>query len=112
MVDRQQHDVLRLQPHMIPTLRTSFSAALDQIGAALGGLRRDGNLLAPWLGDETSSDVAAYYSRRAMEAPDSSYEALVAYHSEMRRVHDTLQQMENDYRRTEGDNAALWGRKA
>ena len=28
------------------------------------------------------------------------------------RIHDTLQQMENDYIRTEGNNAAVWGLKA
>jgi hypothetical protein len=26
------------------------------------------------------------------------------------RVHDTLRRMEDDYRRTEGDNVARWGR--
>jgi hypothetical protein len=47
-----------------------------------------------------------------MDASGSSYQALVAYRDELTRVHDTLQQMEDHYRRTEGDNAALWGREA
>jgi hypothetical protein len=47
-----------------------------------------------------------------MDEPTSSYQSLVAYRNELTRVHETLQQMEDHYRRTEGDNAALWGRKA
>ena len=111
MAERQQ-DVLRLQPHMIPALRAAFSTARDQLNDALIGLRRDGSLSAPWLGDETSGEVAEHYRLRAMDAPDSSYQSLVAYRDELNRVHDTLLRMEDDYRRTEGDNAALWGRKA
>ncbi len=62
------------------------------------------------MGDEASSDVAAFYTKRALDGPHSSYNALVAYSEELERVHNTLQQMEDDYRRAEGDNAALWGR--
>ena len=47
-----------------------------------------------------------------MDAPDSSYQSLQQYRAELTHIHDTLQQMEDHYRRTEGDNAALWGRKA
>ena len=111
MSDRQR-DVLRLQPHMIPALRDAFRTALDQLDSALAELRRSGNLSAPWLGDETSAATAMYYSQRVMDGPDSSLTSLQLYRSELNRVHDTLQQMEDDYRRTEGDNAARWGRKA
>ena len=111
MTERQQ-DVLRLQPHMIPALRAAFSTAMDQVKEALVGLSRGGYLPAPWLGDEVSNDVAVHYKECAMDGPGSAYEALVAYRNELTRVHQTLQQMEDDYRRTEGDNAALWGRKA
>ena len=111
MSDRRQ-DVLRLQPHMIPALRNAFRTALDQLDGALAELRRSGNLSAPWLGDEASADTATHYSQRAMDGPESSFASLQLYRSELNRVHDTLQQMEDDYRRTEGDNAARWGRKA
>ena len=105
MVDRRQ-DVLRLQPHMIPALRSTFSSAIDQVKNAMLELSRGGYLTAPWLGDETSSDVAIHYTQRAMQGPDSSYDALVSYRNELARVHDTLQQMEADYHRTEAANAA------
>lgn len=110
-MDRPQ-DVLRLQPQMIPALRASFREALDQVNAATSIVRRDGVLAEPWLGDEVSADVAAHYTRRALDDPDSSYQALVSYREELRRVHDTLQQMEDEYRRREGDDATQWGRLA
>lgn len=111
MVERQQ-DVLRVQPQAIPALRTAFAAARDQLNDALIELSRRGYIHTPWLGDQASGDVAAHYALRAMEAPDSSFQALTAYRSELERIHDTLQQMEDEYRRREGDNAALWGRMA
>ena len=111
MSDRQQ-DTLHLQPHMIPLIRQAFATSLGQLNDVLVGLRREGNLAQPWLGDEASHEVAAHYMERAMNGPESSYQALVAYRDELGRVHDTLHQMEAAYRRTEGDNAALWGRMA
>jgi hypothetical protein len=97
---------------MIPALRASFSGAVNHINDTVSGLHRAGYLTGPWLGDETSQEIATYYTRRAMDAPDSSYQSLVAYRDELARIHDTLQEMEDHYRRTEGDNTALWGRKA
>ena len=111
MIERRQ-DVLRLQPHMIPTLRRTFADALAQLNNTLTGLRREGNLSAPWLGDETSKEVAAHYTSRAMDGAHSSYQILLAYRDELGRVHDTLQQMEENYRRNEGEDATRWGRRA
>ena len=104
-----QQDVLRLQAHMIPALRLSFRSAIDQLADVMSTLRRDGNLNEPWLGDEVSAEVAAHYARRALDDPDSSYQALVAYRDELLRVHDTLQRMEDEYRRNDGDDATRWG---
>ena len=111
MAERQL-DTLRLQPQMLPAVRAEFRAAVDQLSVALMSLKRDGPLLSPWLGDEASGEVAAHYTARALEAPDSSYAALIAYRDELTRIHDTLQQMEDHYRRTEGENAARWGLRA
>ena len=41
--------------------------------------------------------MAAHYTRRAMEAPDSSYRSLQQYRAELSHVHDTLQRMEDQY---------------
>jgi hypothetical protein len=97
---------------MIPAMRTSLASALDQIDSALIQLRQGAHLPAPWLADEVSHEVAVHYTRRAMDGPASSYKYLVAYRDELARIHDSLQQMEDHYRRTEGDNAATWGRRA
>ena len=111
MVD-QQHDVLRLQPHMIPSVRAKFEAAVNQVNAALVGLNQGGYLPRPWLGDEISSAVAEHYTTRALDGPNSSYRLLVTYRDELRRIHDTLQQMEENYRRNEGQDPTRWGRQA
>ena len=108
----QRQDVLRLQPHMIPMVRAAFGTAIDQLDDAIGGLRRDGVLSEPWLGDETSRDAATHYTLVAMDGPDSSFNLLQQYRAELNRVHDTLARMEDEYRRREGDDAARWGRMA
>jgi hypothetical protein len=111
MNDRPE-DVLHLQPHMISTLRNAFSAAVDQIDQALVLLRQSGHLAGPWLGDEISGEVAAHYNLRAMEEPKSSYKALVAYRDELNRTNDTLQRMEDEYRRRDDDASTDFGRRA
>ena len=97
----RQQDVLRLEPHMIPELRAAFDSALSELGQALIDLGNRGYLPTAWLGDETSAAVAAHYTRRAMEQPDSSYRALLEYEAELTRVRDTLQRMEDHDRHTE-----------
>ena len=74
-----QQDILRLQPHMIPALRATFGTATDQVDLALQKLRQMGPVHEPWLGDEVSAAVASHYAGRALDDPDSSYQALVAY---------------------------------
>jgi hypothetical protein len=64
------------------------------------------------MGDRISEDARVFYNRTVMESQDGSLAALFAYQGELTRIHDTLKAMEDNYRRTEGDNAALWGRQA
>lgn len=105
-------DGLQLQPEALADLRNSFSSALLQLNDALAVLGRSGYLPSPWLGDETSAEVAAHYERRAMNDPDSSYQALLAYRDELTRVHDALQRMEDAYRRGEVDASEHWEPRA
>lgn len=89
--------ILRLQLPMIPALRAEFDGAITQLGTALVDLRTRGYLATTWLGDETSAEVVAHYTRRAFEGPDSSYAALVGYLAELTRIRDALQRMEEQY---------------
>ena len=111
MAERQQA-LLRLQPHMIPLLRAEFGRALEQLQIALVGLNQRGYLTGPWLGDEISHEVAAHYTDRAVEGPGSSYQALVSYRDELAHIHDTLQRMEDEYRRRDHDASTDLGRRA
>ena len=106
----RQQEILHVEPGMIPGLRAAFAAAVDQVDVALLSLSRSGYLPGPWLGDEASSEVAAHYTRRAMEAADSSFQSLQQYRAELSRVHDTLQRMEDQYRSTDLDAADRYRR--
>jgi len=97
---------------MIPELRIQFREAVDLVSAALTELKRNGYLASPWLGDEVSSAVASHYMRRALDEPDSSYQALLAYRDELTRVHDTLQRMEAEYLRTDHDESTNLQRRS
>ncbi len=91
-------------------MRVAFDEALASIRHQLIRLQNEGYLGEPWLGDEMSLEVRDFYNRRVMDGADGPYSALVAYEAELLNVRDTLQRMEDEYRRTEGDNAELWGR--
>ena len=101
---------LRVEPQAIPAIRLAFDDALADLSEQLRRVRNEGYLGEPWLGDEISLEVRNFYNRHVMDSTDGPYAALVAYEAELLRVRDTLQQMEDEYRRTEGDNAELWGR--
>ena len=101
---------LRLEPCAIPAVRVAFDEALAELRPQLMRLRRDGVIAEPWLGDPVSASAAAFYHANVMEGPEGPYAALRAYEAEILKVRDNLQALEDHYRRTEGENAALWGR--
>jgi hypothetical protein len=110
MLDHPSSVTLRLALRTIPMMRAAFDGALIDIRQHLIRLQNEGYLGEPWLGDEISLEVRDFYNRHVMDSTDGPYAALVAYEAELLRVRDTLQQMEDEYRRTEGDNVELWGR--
>ncbi len=111
MRDRER-DILRYEAGALAALRGEFRSAIDQVSKALADVYRRGYLPGPWLGDEISAEVAAHYTRRAMDGPDSSYHALLSYRDELTRIHDTLQRMEEAYRRGEDAEAVRWQPRA
>ena len=110
MLDRPQA-IPRVEPHQIPALRVAFEEAAATVDGQLQRLRREGQIPRPWMGDPVSADVTRIYHAHVMDAanPNSTYAHLSTYREELREVHETLGVMEADYRRTEGDNVALWG---
>jgi hypothetical protein len=101
---------LRLEPHALPMMRTAFEEAISEVQAHVTRLGRIGFIPDAWLGDPVSATVQEHYNAAVMEAADGPYAAPVAYEAELVRICDSLQLMEDHYRRTEGDNAARWGR--
>lgn len=101
---------LKLEPNALPTARMAYEDAIVEVQAHLARLGRTGFIHEPWLGDLVSEAVQGHYNRVVMEASDGPYAAMLAYEAELTKIRDNLQLMEDHYRRTEGDNAALWGR--
>lgn len=101
---------LQVHPAAIPALRTAFDDAITELRPHLRRLRQEAYIPEPWLGDPVSAEVARVYNVKVMDAADGPYAAMVALEAELLRICDALQLMEEDYRRVEGENAALWGR--
>jgi Arc/MetJ family transcription regulator len=103
---------LRVEPSAIPAVHAALRESVRELDNELMLLARDGYIQEPWLGDPESARVVAFYNDRVMSAPDGPYNALVRYRDELIRARDHLAATEAEYRRTEGDNAELWGRRA
>jgi hypothetical protein len=101
---------LHLQPHALPAVLAALEDGLAELRVQVYRLASGGFIPEPWLGDPVSATVQRHYNRAVMEAVDGPYAAMLAYEAELVRIRDNLQLMEDHYRRTEGDNAALWGR--
>jgi hypothetical protein len=101
---------LRIEPHAIPALRRAFEESAAEVGQHVGRLRREGYIYEPWLGDDISKKTQKYYNDQVMDSEEGALAAMIAYEAELRSAAEQLKQMEEHYRRTEGENAALWGR--
>lgn len=106
----RNHITLRIEPHVIPVLRKAFEESANEVGRHVTRLRREGYIQEPWLGDDISRDTQTYYNQQVMDSSEGPLAALAAYHAELRGAAEQLKQVEEHYRRTEGENAALWGR--
>jgi hypothetical protein len=101
---------LRIQPHAIPALREAFEESAAAVGDHVLRLRRDGYIEEPWLGDDISKAIQTFYNDQVMDSSEGPLAALAAYHGQLLQAAEQLKHMEEYYRRTEGDNAALWGK--
>ncbi|OZM77302.1 WXG100 family type VII secretion target [Pseudonocardia sp. MH-G8] len=101
---------LRIEPSAIPAVRAAFDESLTELSRHLVRLRQEAYIREPWLGDPVSAEVVGAYNSRVMDAHDGPYAAMVALEAELLKIRESLKLMEDHYRRTEGENAALWGR--
>lgn len=103
---------LHVQPDALPAVRAAIEDGLADLRVQLVHLANGAFIREPWMGDPVSEETRVFYNTTVMESPDGPLAALLAYQGELTRIRDNLQAMEDHYRRTEGDNAALWGRQA
>lgn len=97
---------LSVDPSAIPQTRAAFQHALDQLTNALDDAREVLNA-RPWAGDPVSSETAKKFNQDTQE---NALKALMGYKTQLQGVIAQLTQIENQYRMTEGDNEALWGK--
>jgi hypothetical protein len=101
---------LRLELQAIPAVRAAVDDALAELSSQLLRLRHQAIIPEPWLGDPTSASVLAHYQQRVVEAADGPLAAMRAYEAELVRIRDTLQVMEDQYLRADGEIAGGLGR--
>lgn len=104
--------VLRVDPSAIPTVREALDRTLNELHPHIQRMRDDAYILDPWLGDRASEEMRVAYNSQVMDAGDGPYQAMVTYTERLQQARDQLAAIEADYRRTEGENSALWGRRA
>ena len=80
--------------------RVALGGSLLQISRASQPLRASIPISLARRRDECRV-VVSHYTHRAFDEPDSSYAALVGYLAELTRIRDTLQRMEDQYRRAD-----------
>ncbi|WP_143174375.1 transcriptional regulator [Streptoalloteichus hindustanus] len=103
-------NTLRVEPSSIPELRRAFESALNrldpQVDMAITDLR-----IRPWAGDPVSAEAATRFNDASVDSGEGALHALQSYQRQLKAAADALRDAEAQYRATEGDNAALWGKK-
>ncbi|MBP2339681.1 hypothetical protein JOF41_005859 [Saccharothrix coeruleofusca] len=101
---------LSVDPSAIPAARKVFTDALDRLETQLGDAKV-ALRAREWAEDPVSKETAQKFNQDTFEAGDSAaLTAILAYRDQLQGVVDQLTQIENTYRRVEGDNSAVWGR--
>ncbi len=102
--------VLRVAPHAIPDVRAALDEVLHEMRPLLARMLYEGWIREPWMGDSVSHRMCQSYNDKVMRAGDGPYNAMVAYEQQLTAARDRLAEIEDAYRRTEGENSDLWGR--
>lgn len=97
---------LKVDPSAIPQARKAFEHALSEfenkIAHAVHNLPTK-----PWAGDPISSETSKAFNDQTSE---KALAALTFYQKQLVGVIDQLKMIEAQYRQTEGDNEAMWGK--
>jgi hypothetical protein len=101
---------LHIQPTAIPAIRAEIASTLATVRGLVARMGQEAVLDRPWLGDPESATTMKYYNDTVMHDPDGPFQATHKWLDDLQRTDEALAASEAHYRRTEGDNAALWGR--
>ncbi|MET9628221.1 transcriptional regulator [Lentzea sp. NPDC006480] len=97
---------LKVDPSAIPEARKAFEHALDEfdskIEVALAQLSTK-----PWAHDPISSETSKAFNE---QTTNKALTALQIYKKQLVGVIDQLKMIEEQYRKVEGDNTAMWGK--
>jgi hypothetical protein len=102
--------VLRVAPHALPEIRAALDTVLADLRPLLQQMREDAWIPEPWMGDSESHYMWNSYNTKVMTAADGPYKAMLAYEEQLTAARERLAEIEDAYRRTEGENSDLWGR--
>jgi hypothetical protein len=97
---------LKVEPSAIPQARKAFEQALAEFDEKI--VRAVDDLpTKPWAGDPISSETSKAFNDQTSE---KALAALTFYKKQLVGVIDQLKMIEEQYRQTEGDNEAMWGK--
>ncbi|WP_086665565.1 hypothetical protein [Lentzea kentuckyensis] len=97
---------LKVDPSAIPAARKAFEHALDEFDNKIARVSRD-LPTKPWAQDPISSETSKAFNDQTSE---KALTALTVYREQLVGVISQLTRIEEQYRLTEGDNEAMWGK--
>lgn len=97
---------LKVDPSAIPQARKAFEQALAEFDSKITQAVND-LPTRPWAADPISSETSQAFNEQTSE---KALAALSSYKKQLIGVIDQLKMIEEQYRMTEGDNAAMWGK--
>ena len=100
---------LNVEPSAIPAALAAFTKAHDRLTKKVDELT--GLQIRPWAGDEVSHETATRFGERSQGGgADSAIACLKGYQEQLAAACTALADSQERYLRTEGENAALWGK--
>lgn len=97
---------LKVEPSAIPEARKAFEHALDEFDAKIKQATLD-LPTQPWAHDPISSETSKAFNE---QTSNKALTALNVYREQLVGVIDQLKMIEEQYRKVEGDNTAMWGK--